>query len=172
MSNTQRVLCSAVFIALLSTHSYASASTAQRRGGGDSGAAAVVRSFYRYHFTHNKCCFDEDGLRRRRGWFAPEIYRLMLREVRKETPPDIVPYFNGDPFTNSQDNPSDFSVGQASVRGGRASVGVTVRWTEGKTVVERRTYRVELRKLRGGWKIADIFYHDGTHLLGDLKRAG
>jgi hypothetical protein len=92
--------------------------------------------------------------------------------VRKETPRDEVPYFNGDPFTDSQEEPAGYSVGHASAGGGRASVNVLLRWTDSGQIVARRTLRVELTRAGGVWRIDDIRYPDRQTLRAHLKKSG
>lgn len=168
-----RVLLPAALVAVFAaTQPSARASAAAQKGGGASQAASVVRAFYRHHFARSQCCFDEAGLRRRRRWLTPALYDALLREVRKETPADEVPSFNGDPFTDSQEGPADFNVGHASAGGGRASVNVLLRWADKGKTVERRTLRVELTRAGGVWRIDDIRYPDGQSLRGQLKQSG
>ncbi|HEX7175253.1 MAG TPA: hypothetical protein VF240_08220 [Pyrinomonadaceae bacterium] len=146
--------------------------TASQKSGGAAQAASVVRTFYNDHFARRQCCFDEAGLKRRRQWFEPSLYNALLREVRKPAPADEAPYFNGDPFTDSQEGPADFSVGHASAGGGRATVSVLLRWADKGKTVERRTLRIELTRTRGVWRIDDIRYPDGQSLRGQLKQSG
>ena len=170
-----RVLLPAALLAVFAATQEASArgaTAAQKGGGGAAQAASVVRAFYVDHFARRQCCFDEAGLRLRRRWFVPSLYNALLREVLKQTPADEVPYFNGDPFTDSQEGPADFSVGHASAGCGRATVSVLLRWADGGKTVERRTLRVELTRTRGVWRIDDIRYPGGQSLRGQLKQSG
>ena len=167
------LLPAALFTVLVAAPpSSARAAVSVQKGGAAPQAAAVVRAFYKHHFARGHCCFDEAGLRLRRRWFTPALYDALLREVRKETPGDEAPYFNGDPFTDSQEGPSDFSVGHASAGGGRADVSVLLRWADGGKTVARRTLRVGLMRAGGAWRIDDIRYPDGRTLRADLKRSG
>ena len=148
------------------------ATASQKGGRGEAQAASVVRAFYSHHFARRQCCFDAAGLKLRRRWFTPALYDALLRELRKETPADEAPYFTGDPFTDSQEGPADFSAGHASAGGGRATVSVLLRWADGGKTVERRTLRVELTRVGGVWRIDDIRYPDGQTLRGELNRSG
>ena len=168
MNSSRRDLLSAILLTALATQAALAAPAPAKRGAG--GVAAAVRAFYSYHFARKQCCFDEAGLKARREWLTRELYEMMLAEVRKEVPPDIVPYFDGDPFTNSQEGPTHFSVGKSGRRGSRATVSVTLRWTEGGRTVERRSLRIELLKAGGVWKIDNIVEPDGKTLRGPLKR--
>ena len=133
------------------------------------GPAAVVQDFYRFHFGHGMG-FDEQGVRRRQRWLTAELYKLLLAELRKPVAPDEVPYFDGDPFTDSQEYPTTFRVGRAAVTGARARVPVTLLWVERGRVVERRIMRVELRRARAGWRLANFTPPDNKDLLSELRR--
>ncbi len=133
------------------------------------GPAAVVNNFYRFHFKHGMG-FDAPSVRRRQRWFTPELYALLLAELRKPVAPDEVPYFNGDPFTDTQEYPSTFRVGPAALIGAQARVPVTLLWLDGKKEIERRTLHIELRRGRAGWQLANFVYPDNRNLLGELQR--
>ena len=111
---------------------------------------------------------------RKRRWLAPELYKLMLNEFRREDAwvkenPDQVPYFTGDPFTNSQEHPSSHRTGQAEVTGNNAKVDVTLFWAEGGNTVDTRKITVMLRKHAGKWLISNIVSGEGTNAVTDLK---
>ena len=128
-----------------------------------------MQDFYRFHFAHG-LGFDEQGVRRRQRWFTAELYKLLLAELRKPVAPDVVPYFNGDPFTDSQEYPTTFRVGRAAPAGARARVPVTLLWLERGRVLTRRTMHVELRRARTGWQIANFIAPDNKDLLSELRR--
>ena len=160
-----------LLVALFASYMHVAAAPTPQAAGAQASPAGVVRAFYQHHFAHEQCCFNEEGLKARRAWFTPALYERMLREVRKVLPEDEVPYFNGDPFTNSQEGPVDFRLGRARVRGGRATVSVTLRFTDGRRTIERRTLNLELLRQRGDWKIDNIRYPDGTDFVSQLKEA-
>src|SRR5437773_1260655 len=65
------------------------------------GPADTVRSFYRYHFAHDRG-FTRAALDRRH-WLTAELYGLLRYERERKTAPDEVPFLDGDPFTDSQE---------------------------------------------------------------------
>ena len=124
--------------------------------------AAVVRAFYRFHFAHDMA-FTRAALRRRERWLAPDLLALCRAYFAAPSPADEVPEIDGDPFTDSQEYPSSFRVGEAAVAGDTALVPVTFLWKAG----DRRTVTVVLVP-RGGWKVADLRYERGDTLRGEL----
>src|SRR5262245_15975556 len=82
---------------------------------------ATVRSFYTFHFAHNKN-FTRANVQRRRQWLSPELLKLLLNEFKREDEyskdhpnEDFVPYMEGDPFTSSQEYPTSFQLGKSQV---------------------------------------------------------
>ena len=134
-------------------------------------AARAVRSFYQYHFAHDRG-FLRANVERRRRWLTPELYGLMVNEFRRaaahrKTHPDDVPFVDGDPFTNAQEYPDTFRAGRAAVRGDAAEVPVTFRW---RATAETKTVRVELRRRKGRWLISNLTPEGGADLLKLLRR--
>src|SRR5690349_2120103 len=79
----------------------------------------VVKSFYRFHFSHGYN-FLKRNIRRRRGWLSPTLFQLLMNEFRRDEEYakahpgySYVSYMNGDPFTNSQEFPNSFRVGRS-----------------------------------------------------------
>lgn len=106
-------------------------------------AVHVVRTFYRYHLSHDMR-FTETTVAKRKEWLSPDFYALLLAEVRRPANPEEAPFVNGDPFTDSQDFPTRVETG-AAVRTGEDTITVEVelRWT--RRVREYRQYRWERR---------------------------
>ncbi|MEQ1626154.1 MAG: hypothetical protein ABL965_02085 [Nitrospira sp.] len=79
---------------------------------------------------------------------------------------DEVPVINGDPFTNSKEYPTGFTVGAVLCVGSRATV--PVRFDEGGRykIVE---YRLQLSGTT--WRVDDLHYPDGATFRGLLKPA-
>src|SRR5436853_4796230 len=65
------------------------------------GPSEVVQKFYTSHFYGNKS-FTAAGIRRKRSWLSPELYDLLIAEASRKYPPDMLPDFDGDPFTEAQ----------------------------------------------------------------------
>lgn len=138
-------------------------------------ALSTARSFYRYHLARNKD-FTARNVEHRKRWLTPELYRLLLEELKREAEeskanPDEAPYFEGDPFTGSQEYPDSFRVGNADLEGGLAKVTVTLLWSARTSRgIDKRDIVLEMKRAGGGWLICDIVSNDGTRLLDDLKR--
>jgi hypothetical protein len=121
--------------------------------------AAVARAFYAFHFAHDMG-FTEASVRRRSRWLAPDLLaRCRGYFARPETPGDVPP-IDGDPFTDSQDYPEGFRVGDATVRGDTALVPVTMTWPG----AEARAVTLVLMRGTRGWRIADVRYASGPPL--------
>ena len=121
----------------------------------DTTAAGVVRAFYAYHMAHN-AGFTASAVRRRARWLTPQLLEACRAYFAKPRPNDEVPPIDGDPFTDSQDIPTSFSVGAASLSADTARVGVTFSWPDGPHAVT-----VILARPRGAWRIADVRYESG-----------
>lgn len=135
------------------------------------GAARAAESFYRYHFARDRG-FTRANVVQRRRWLSPELYRLMLNELRREAAfrkahPDEVPFMTGDPFTDAQEYPDNFTVGRATVRASTATVPVTFGWRD---VAQKQTLQVELLKVGGRWLIHDVRREGSAGLLKLLRR--
>jgi uncharacterized protein DUF3828 len=138
-------------------------------------AVRAVRSFYTFHLARNKD-FKPANVRLRRRFLTPELYQLLLDELKREearskTQPDEAPYFEGDPLTDSQEYPDSFRMGKADMSGDRAKVTVTMVWSA-KTSRGRdqRDIVVEVAKSGAAWLIDDIISSDGSRLQDQLKR--
>ena len=138
-------------------------------------AARTVRSFYTFHLARNKD-FNLRNIRLRKRWLTPELYKLLLDELRHEAEarkahPDEAPYFEGDPLTDSQEYPDSFRVGNAEISGNLAKATVTLLWSartsRGR---DKRDIVVEVTKSGAGWLINDIINNQGSRLSDELKR--
>ena len=138
-------------------------------------ALRAVRSFYTYHLARNKD-FTVRNVRLRKRWLTPELYNLLLGELKREAErskadPDEAPYFEGDPLTASQEYPDSFRVGKAEVSGDRAKVTVTLLWSDltsrGR---DKRDIVVEVSKRGAAWLINDIIDSAGSKLQDELRR--
>ena len=138
-------------------------------------ASRAVRSFYTFHLGRNKD-FTVSNIRLRRRWLTPELYKLLLGELKRDAEqrkahPDEAPYFEGDPLTDSQEYPDSFRMGKTEVSGDRAKVTVTLQWSartsRGR---DQRDIVVEVIKRGAGWLINDIINNQGSRLQDELKR--
>ncbi|HSQ20192.1 MAG TPA: DUF3828 domain-containing protein [Blastocatellia bacterium] len=173
MAYRARLICLVGIIMILST-SVLSGSTAQTAGSQDQ-ALRTVRSFYTFHLAHNKN-FTVRNVQQRKRWLTPELYGLLLKELKQQAAeskahPDEAPYFEGDPFTDSQEYPDSYRVGKAEVSGDVAKMNVTLLWSartsRGR---DKRDIVVEMTRSAGGWVINDIINNQGSRLTDELKR--
>jgi hypothetical protein len=148
---------------------------AARPAGPQEAASRAVRSFYTYHLARNKD-FTVRNVRLRKRWLTPELYNLLLGELKREAArskadPDEAPYFEGDPLTASQEYPDSFRVGTAEVSGDRAKVTVTLMWSDRTSRGrDKRDIVVEVSKRGAAWLINDIIDSVGSKLQDELKR--
>jgi hypothetical protein len=149
-------------------------SNAQTAGSQDP-ALRTVRSFYTFHLARNKS-FTVRNIQQRKRWLAPELYGLLLKELKQQAAeskahPDEAPYFEGDPFTDSQEYPDSYRVGKADLSGDVAKVTVTLLWsTRTSRGRDKRDIVVEMTRSAGGWVISDIINNQGSRLSDELKR--
>jgi hypothetical protein len=138
-------------------------------------ALSLVRSFYQFHFAHNKG-FTTRNVQQRKRWLTPELYKLLLDELKRQAQeskahPDEAPDFEGDPFTDSQEYPDSFRAGESQVNGDLSKVTVTLFWSA-KTSRgrDKRDIVVELTRSTGGWLIKDVINNEGSRLRDELKK--
>jgi hypothetical protein len=117
--------------------------------------AATVKAFYTFHYAH-KFDYSARGLLQRRKWLDDNLYKLLVAEVKKPVPKGDAPDLDGDPFTNSQDPPNTFRLGNTKETGNNASVEVIFVWKDKGKVVEERPVEIVLAKSQNLWKIANI----------------
>ncbi|HST20434.1 MAG TPA: hypothetical protein VLR90_04925 [Blastocatellia bacterium] len=148
-------LATAVLIASLPLTSFG-----QKTGGPISEAASTVKAFYAFHFQHN-FDFSERGLRLKRKWLDESLYKLLLEDRKKAAAAkDEVVGLDGDPFTNSQEPPNSFQVGESKQDDKSASVTVKFFWKDKGKVVDQRKVDVKLAKVANAWKITNIISGD------------
>lgn len=119
-------------------------------------AAATLKAFYTFHFK-NKFDYSAKGLKRRQRWLDAKLYQLLVAEDKKSTAmKDEAPELNGDPFTNSQEYPNTFRIGDTRQEYEKAFVEVVFVWQEKGKVIDERSIEVELSKAGKLWKISNI----------------
>lgn len=131
----------------------------------DTTPAGVVQRFLEQHFASDMA-YDTSALVAKREWLG-EAFAAQLRQyLAMPVSPNEAPELDGDPFTDSQEYPTRFSVGAARVVGARATV--PVRFSDGY-----RSYRVSYQLLRtsGRWRIDDVSSQNGRSLRALLRSA-
>ena len=93
-------------------------------------------------------------------WLAPSMMKRLRASLAEPGLPDEVPMLDGDPFTDSQDAPSAFTVGRARIRGNRAELFVRFHYQGG----ERSGVLWQLQRQGGRWRVVDLRYPGGTRL--------
>jgi hypothetical protein len=135
----------------------------------------AAQSFFRFHFAHGMD-FTESNLRRRRRWLTAELYDLLRDEFRKEaerakTHPDEAPFIEGDPFTDSQEYPKSFRVGDFISSGGSSVVHVVFVWPgRAPRESEERAVTVTMRRSGARWLVSNIKSAGGEDLLTLLRK--
>lgn len=131
-------------------------------------AAKAVQAFYDYHFKHSMA-FDAAQIKARKAWLTPELYALITKVLNKPVPKGDAPDIEGDIFTDSQEVPTAFHVGKATVNNATANVAkveVTFTWSR-----EKRHVTLLLTQVEHAWLIQDIDYGDHRSLTKDLRAA-
>lgn len=126
---------------------------------------AAVLELLRQHMTRNMA-FTKGSAARKASLLTQSLTKAIAGYFARPVPRDEVPVINGDPFTNSQEYPSSFTVGAVLRVGSRATVAV--RFDE-----EGRSKMVEYRLQLSGttWLVDDLHYPDGVTFRGLLKPA-
>jgi len=126
---------------------------------------AAVLELLRQHMTRDMA-FTKGSAARKASMLTESLTRAIAAYFARPVPRDEAPAINGDPFTNSQEYPSGFTVGAVLRAGSRATV--PVRFDEGGRykIVE---YRLQLAGTT--WRVDDLHYPDGATFRGLLKPA-
>jgi len=124
---------------------------------------AAVLELLRQHMTRDMA-FTKGSAARKASLLTQSLTRAIAGYFARPVPRDEVPVINGDPFTDSQEYPSGFTVGAVLRVGSRATV--PVRFDE-----EGRSKLVEYRLQLSGttWRVDDLHYPDGVTFRGLLK---
>lgn len=140
--------------------------TLSRAVGARAGAASPegrVESLLEAHFKGDMG-FDAATASIKKPWQSRKLNRLMDAYLARPGSPDLVPPINGDPYTDSQEYPTRFAVGQARVKGSAARV--PVRFADGWQ--ERRVTYLLVRE-GGAWQLDDLDYGRGSRMQAHLK---
>jgi len=117
----------------------------------------IVQAFYTAHFKD----FDSfgPGLHKKERWlskgFLGAIHAYQQSSSKHQTKGDVEG-FDGDLFTDAQDEPSSFSVGDATVKGDHADVRFSLVLADKKKVYETRKCIAKLVNENGAWKVDNL----------------
>lgn len=126
----------------------------------ESPPAGIAQEFFAYHFKHDMG-FDKKAVANRAKWLTADLLKLCHEYFARPSSPDEVPPIDGDPFTDSQEYPNKFSVGEPKIDGDQARVPVTFSWPESTPA---RAVTLVLVRGRGAWRIDDVSYESGPTL--------
>lgn len=118
----------------------------------------AVRGFLRTHFAGDMG-FRPDSVQSKARWLSDGLWTAVEGYLALPQAPDQVPLIAGDPFTNSQEYPSGFTVGKLQISGNSALVRVS--YAHGGA---KRRLHFRLERGAEGWRIDDILYSDGSTL--------
>jgi|GEM_PF-2836881 len=127
----------------------------------------AVNSFYKYHFAHDMA-FTPDAVKARSAWMTPELLEACRVYFDIPEDPEEPPFIEGDAFTGSQEYPSHFSVGSATISERSARVPITFNWKEDGHSTEGT---VVLKKVQEKWLIDDVEFPDQESIRQLLKEA-
>lgn len=118
---------------------------------------AAVQRLLEAHFAGDMG-FVPDAIGNKRGWLDDDLAEHIDRYFAQPFPPDEVPPINADPFTDTQEYPALFSVGQAHIDAADGTAEVPVRFDDGHRA---RSVRYLMRQRGERWLLDDIRYeHD------------
>ncbi len=131
----------------------------------DSGSPAmVVQQFLERHFA-GEMGFDAASVASKRQFLSDPLQARIAQYFKKPANPNEVPAIDGDPFTDSQEYPTRFSVELPVVEGARMAVSVRM-----SDAYRTRVIRYILERQGAQWRIADVRYGKGEPtLLESLK---
>ena len=109
--------------------------------------------------------FDLAGAQAKAGFQSDALNRRLAAYMARARVRDEAPAINGDPYTDSQEQPTRFAVAAARVRGQRARV--VVRFADGWG---ERLVTYELVREAGQWRLNDLDFGSGGRLSQLLRR--
>jgi hypothetical protein len=123
----------------------------------------VVQRFLELHFSGDMA-FTPASVAARADFLTPALQRKVVTYFSRPVPEDEVPAINGDPFTDSQEYPTRFAVGEATIEG--ATAHLPVRFGDGW-----RSYVLRYRLLQEGtvWRVDDVIPTTGDGLRAALQ---
>ena len=125
----------------------------------------VVKELYRVHRNGYGHIFEKQGRKLQQKFFDQKLAALIWKDLT-QTPEGEVGNLDFDPLYNAQDTQiKSFRVGASAVKGDTATVPVTFMNYDQKV---RLTFR--LVNTKGGWKVSNIDYGQGSDLVQILSQ--
>lgn len=162
---------------LLASLALVSCNIPQIEDGKCTASRETVRSFYSQHFNNEaERGFTRENIAKKEKFLTPELYRLLQHEFERQEEfvkahPDEVPFIDGDPFTDSQEYPTGFKVGECDISGeSRTKHNVNLFWKSADDKPTQRVMKVEVEKRGGKWLINDFIDDTNESLVKTLGR--
>jgi len=129
----------------------------------DTSPESVTLGLLRDHMTHDMA-FTEETILRKDNYLTRGLKRAIADYFALPAPANEAPVINGDPFTDSQEYPSGFVLGEALMVNSEAIVPVLFQDFDRQKRVEMVLHREGSR-----WLIDDLRFPDGMTLRDLLK---
>lgn len=124
--------------------------------------SGVVQRFLETHFANDMGFTKAQSVRKAR-FMTAGLSALMAKHFAATSNPSEAPDINGDPFTNSQEYPTRFSVDDAKITANTSTVAV--RMSDAGRV---QTITYHLQREGGVWRIDDLQFASGPTLRKQL----
>ena len=126
---------------------------------GASTPTEVLQELLITHFTHDMA-FTRASVARKNAFLSADLRARIGRYLAAPQSPDQAPDINGDPFTDSQEYPDRFTLGQARTSAPRTTVPVNFADAHSKRRVD-----YVLVSEGGGWVVDDLVDERGQSIL-------
>jgi hypothetical protein len=141
---------------------------------------AAIEAFYKFDQSHSQT-FNRQNIVARKQWFTPELYRLLLNELKRDAEylkknPGDKPYFgDGLPFQPLQEKCEAgkgrvVRIKQDFLKDDRAVELAGFVYPKPCKDPDPVVYTIGMFKVGGKWVIDDINYGEDTTLKQRLKR--
>lgn len=126
--------------------------------------AMVVQQLLERHFAGDMG-FDAKSVASKQALLSDSLRAHIAQYFKKPVKADEVPNIDGDPFTNSQEYPTRFSVGAPIAEG--AAMTVPVRFSDAYST---KDVRYVLHRQGAGWRVHDVRYAKGQPTFWESLR--
>ena len=120
---------------------------------------ATVQLFLVHHFATD-LAFSRSSVAAQSSRLSTALVDRLTRWFARVAGSNEVPELNGDPFTDSQEPPTQFELAPAKLRGDRAELTVTYRGDG----VAPYSVRFELVRVQSTWRVDDLRLRNGERL--------